>query len=69
VTLHDGRDVDSSSQDWQLECLARYVLALPTREARLAWLADAERRSGPKGNLRARMNAIIAVDKSRHKAT
>ena len=64
--LHDGREVDSSSQDWQLECLARYVLRMPNREARLEWLADAERRSGPKGNLRARMNAILAADRLRH---
>lgn len=68
-TLHDGREVDSASQDWQLECLARHVLRMPTREQRIAWLEDAERRSGPKGNLRARMNAILAADKSRHKAT
>jgi hypothetical protein len=69
VTLHDGRKVDSSSQDWQLECLARHVLRLPTRQDRLAWLADVERRNGHHGNLRARMNALLADDKPRHIAT
>lgn len=38
VQLHDGRQVDSGSEDWRLECLARYLLALPPGE-RNDWLA------------------------------
>lgn len=29
VTLHDGQQVDSSSEAWRQECEARYVLAKP----------------------------------------
>lgn len=37
VTLHDGRQVDSGSAEWQLECLARTLLQLGAAE-REAWI-------------------------------
>lgn len=37
VQLHDGRTVDSWSEDWRLETLARWVLAMPF-EQRGAWI-------------------------------
>lgn len=39
VTLIDGRQVDSYSEEWRHECEARYVANLPNREARQAYLA------------------------------
>lgn len=46
VTLHDGREVLSNSQDWLMECEARYVLKQPTIEARRTLLAAIEKRRG-----------------------
>lgn len=37
VTLHDGRQVDSWSEDWRRECLARYLTGVGSRE-REDWL-------------------------------
>lgn len=44
VTLHDGRQVDSASEEWRRETLARHLLTLapPERDDWLAgWPADA----------------------------
>lgn len=46
VTLHDGRQVASNSQEWLLECEARHILKQPTIEARRALLASIEQRRG-----------------------
>lgn len=46
--LHDGREVLSNSQDWLLECEAKYVLQQPTIEARRTLLAAIEKRRGAK---------------------
>ena len=46
VRLHDGREVLSNSQDWLLECEAKYVLKQPTIEARRTLLAAIEKRRG-----------------------
>lgn len=43
VTLHDGRQVDSMGRDWQIECLARYVLEKPLAERR-EFLAGMDKR-------------------------
>lgn len=48
VTLHDGREVLSNSQDWLMECEAKYVLKQPTIEARRTLLAAIEKRRGAK---------------------
>lgn len=34
VTLIDGREVSSSSEEWRHECECRYISRLPTTEAR-----------------------------------
>lgn len=38
VTLHDGREVLSDSEEWRHECEARAIIALPTKAARRARL-------------------------------
>ena len=39
VTLHDGRQVDSWSEEWRAECEARAVLAMPSIQRRREYLA------------------------------
>jgi hypothetical protein len=46
VTLHDGRQVDSSSEEWRLECEATTVLSWPSIPARRAYLARVEEKRG-----------------------
>lgn len=47
VTLIDGRQVDSASEDWRHECEARYVARLPSREQRQDYIASATKKRGP----------------------
>ncbi len=44
--LHDGTEVSSYSEAWRHECEARWILALPSLDARRAWLASLEKRRG-----------------------
>lgn len=51
VTLHDGRQVLSDSEEWRHECEARTVIAMPGQVARRAYLRgklddSGERRGG-----------------------
>lgn len=46
VSLHDGRVVCSSCQDWRAECEARAIMRLGTINERRAWLDDIERKRG-----------------------
>jgi hypothetical protein len=46
VTLHDGREVDSSSENWRAECEARYVLRLKSKQQRHAYLDSVAKRRG-----------------------
>lgn len=46
VELVDGRKVPSNSQEWLLECEARYVLNLPTKADRYALLDMIEKKRG-----------------------
>jgi hypothetical protein len=34
ITLIDGRQVDSASEEWRHECEARHIAGLPNRHAR-----------------------------------
>ena len=43
VTLHDGRQVDSASEDWRHEAEARAIAALRTLDERRAWLEAIEK--------------------------
>lgn len=45
-TLHDGREVDSTSEDYRHETEARAILALPTLADRRAWLEQIEHKRG-----------------------
>lgn len=46
VTLVDGRQVDSATDEWRHECEARAIAALPTLGDRRAWLETLEKRRG-----------------------
>lgn len=46
VTLHDGRVVDTWSEDWRAECEARAVLRMPSKDHRYRWLDAVEKRRG-----------------------
>lgn len=46
VTLMDGREVQSDSEEWRAECEARYLLNRPTIDERRALLAAIEKRRG-----------------------
>ena len=64
VTLHDGRVVDSYSEEWRAECEARHVLNLPTKAERQAYLAGVADFRG--ANARARLeNLILAIYRAR----
>lgn len=60
VTLHDGRQVDSASEDWRHESEARAIAALPTLAQRREWLEGIERKRGKAeaDRLRATMKAL-----------
>lgn len=65
TTLHDGRQVDSASAEWRLECLARYALNRGTRAEVDKWLqAFAEKQPKAIQELRDRMNSINSTRKS-----
>ncbi len=59
-TLHDGREVDSASDEWRHECLARWVVAIKSKDERREWLAAFEKRHGPDAaeKLRATVKAL-----------
>lgn len=59
VTLHDGRQVDSSSAEWRRECLARYLLRLALGE-RDDWLHGF---GAEEAELRAVMRALRATQR------
>ncbi len=46
VTLLDGREVDSASEEWRHECEARSIAARPTLDERRQYLSEVERRRG-----------------------
>lgn len=46
VTLHDGRQVDSASEEWRHETEARHIARLPKLADRRAWLEVIERKRG-----------------------
>ena len=62
VTLADGREVDSSSEAWRLECLARHnhvqtllrMRGAHLRHARQQYIADVERAEGAESARRLR---------------
>lgn len=47
VTLHDGRIVDSWSDEWRTECHARVIMSLPTLQQRREALEKIDRKQGP----------------------
>lgn len=48
VTLIDGRQVDSWSEEWRAECEARHVLSLPSKERRRDYIAGCTHKRGEK---------------------
>lgn len=63
-TLHDGREVESYSEEWRHECLARAVVAIPAVDDRRAWLAAFEKRHGAEAAERLR-TTVAALWKER----
>lgn len=49
VTTHDGRQVSNYSEEWRLDCEARYVLNMPTKAERRHYLHKVEKKRGPAG--------------------
>jgi hypothetical protein len=49
VTLHDGRQVGSYSEDWRLECEAIFVVTMPTLAKRRNYLDMVKEKRGVKG--------------------
>lgn len=64
VTLVNGAVVDSASPEWRDECLARYVLNLPSLSQRRAWLADYEKRHGSEETDRLKANMMAIKEKA-----
>jgi hypothetical protein len=65
VTLLDGRQVDSASEDWRHECEARSVAVLPTLIERRMYLDAVELRRGKVAadRLRKTMSELWALRK------
>lgn len=52
VTLHDGRVVCTYCPDYKDECMARHILAMPTREERRQYLTRWAEKHGQADGLR-----------------
>ena len=65
VTLADGRQVDSWSDEWRMECFARHLLALAP-QARNEWMHDLLQRYGEEGVAPIR-EAMDSVREAAHK--
>ena len=50
ATLHDGREVDTGSEQWRAECEARSVLAMPSIHQRREYLAGILKFRGQAGH-------------------
>jgi hypothetical protein len=64
-TLTDGREVDSSSEDWRLECLARHrhvetLQSLAGREARAAYVERVRHAEGDEAAARVKASFLVA---------
>lgn len=59
VTLHDGREVSSDSEEWRCECEAKAALRLDLNSRR-AYLEDIEKKRGKQAAdaLKARIVAV-----------
>jgi hypothetical protein len=66
VTLHDGRQVDSHSREWQIECLARHLLTQPL-ESRREFLAGMDKRRGERSTVDLR-KVMTALHKQQRQA-
>ena len=65
VTLHDGRQVASNSQEWLRECEARHVLKQPTIEARRTMLAAIEKKRGAEARQELEQRALAIWQSAR----
>lgn len=65
VELIDGQVVSRDAEEWRHECLARHVLQLPSRAARVEWLADFEHRHGAADAARLRNTMLAVHEKAR----
>lgn len=65
VTLSNGRQVLSNSQEWMAECEARHILDMPSKPARLAMLDGIEKRRGPEARRELEQRIMDLWHKSR----
>lgn len=72
-TTYDGKKVAPDSAEWKIECLCRYILALPTRGHMEQWIVEFGQkhkdRPDIEAGLRAYLNDMRKADQSRHKVT
>lgn len=59
VRLIDGREVDSSSEEFRHECEARAILAMPTKGARQGMLNLVEERRGTEARRRLERTMLV----------
>lgn len=64
VELVNGQIVMRDAEEWRDECLARYVLSLPSLKERRAWLADYEKRHGSEETDRLKANMMAIKEKA-----
>ena len=67
VTLIDGREVDSASEDWRAECEARAVCNMPNKAARHEYVERVRKRRGcqPALKLQEDVRRVWAADKAK----
>lgn len=66
VTLYDGREVLSDSEEWRHECEARAIIALPTKAARSARLRGKVDERGVMGGGILQKRGLAAVERLEH---
>ena len=65
VQLINGEFVQSDAEAWRAECLARFVLDLPTLGERRAFLADFEKRHGAEDTERLKYQMLQQKESAR----
>lgn len=67
VTLADGREVPSDSQEWKDECEARHILNMGTKAARIELLNQIEKKRGPDARRALEVRILTLWELSRRK--
>lgn len=67
VTLVDGRQVCNCCEDWRVECEARHVLKMPSRESRRGYIERIKTKRGEAAG-RKLADAVMSVWQARKAA-